>query len=268
MNRIYKLLEDLLYLIGFSIRKTADLRNKESMARSASILNLIAASPLSDSLSLNEAVRLIGKSKSQLGQDIAALSQVGLVGKGYFVEFGATDGLKLSNTYMLEKSFGWSGILCEPARNWHSELRLNRSCSIDTRCVFNSSGEKVQFYETSIGELSTISAFLKSDANRLLRKKAARYEVETVTLSDLLSDHGAPAFIDFLSVDTEGSEYEILKDFDFSKYSFGLICVEHNFTENRVKLRELMTRNGYSQVFSEFSEFDDWYQGPRGPHSR
>jgi hypothetical protein len=97
----------------------------------------------------------------------------------------------------------------------------------------------------------------------LIRKKAASYEVETVTLEDLLSTHKAPSYIEFLSIDTEGSEYEILSAFDFARYSFGLICVEHNFTNNREKIRELLTANGYSQVLHEYSAFDDWYVGAK-----
>jgi hypothetical protein len=100
---------------------------------------------------------------------------------------------------------------------------------------------------------------MKSDANRLIRKKSASYEVETVTLGDLLLSHNAPKYIDFLSIDTEGSEFEILKTFDFSEYSFGLICVEHNFTKNRERISDLLTSNGYLQVLVEFSAFDDWY---------
>lgn len=175
------------------------------------------------------------------------------------MEFGATNGIDLSNTYLLEKDFGWKGVLCEPAKEWHEKLKRNRSCVIDTRCVYSSTGPRIQFTEASIGELSTISEYMKSDANHDIRKKANVYDVETVTLMDLLSDHQAPSFIDFLSIDTEGSEYEILKEFDFSKYSFGVICVEHNFTENRERISNLLTRNGYSQVFGEYSEWDDWY---------
>jgi FkbM family methyltransferase len=205
----------------------------------------------------------VTKAKSQLGQDVLALAQLGIKKPGFFVEFGATNGLDLSNTYLLEKNFGWKGILCEPAKEWHEELRLNRSCAIDTRCVYSSTGQKIQFSETSIGELSTISSYMNSDANRLIRKKAAAYEVETVTLGDLLSSHNAPSYIDFLSIDTEGSEYEILSAFDFSRHSFGLICVEHNFTNNREKIRELLTANSYSQVLHEYSAFDDWYVGAK-----
>jgi FkbM family methyltransferase len=206
---------------------------------------------------------IVAKAKSQLGQDVLALAQVGINQPGFFVEFGATNGLDLSNTYLLEKNFGWKGILCEPAKECHEELRLNRSCDIDTRCVYSSTGQKIQFSETSIGELSTISSYMNSDANRLIRKKAVSYEVETVTLEDLLSTHDAPSYIDFLSIDTEGSEYEILSAFDFSRYSFGLICVEHNFTNNREKIRELLTANSYSQVLHKYSAFDDWYVGAK-----
>jgi FkbM family methyltransferase len=224
-------------------------------------MGLLASSPHTSKLTLDQSFRILNESRSQLGQDVLALSQVGIEKTGFFVEFGATNGSDLSNTYLLEKEFGWSGVLCEPAKEWSEQLRKNRSCAIDTRCVYSSTGEKIQFSETAIGELSTISSFKNSDANRTQRKISASYEVETVTLSDLLLTHSAPSYIDFLSIDTEGSEYEILKAFDFSRYSFGLICVEHNFTDNREKISSLLIENGYSQVFRELSDWDDWYVG-------
>jgi len=110
-----------------------------------------------------------------------------------------------------------------------------------------------------VGELSTISKFMNSDANKVLRRASATYQVETVSLADLLKAHDAPKYIDFLSIDTEGSEFEILKPFDFEQYSFGLICVEHNFASSRLKIRTLLTSHGYSQIYPELSAFDDWY---------
>jgi FkbM family methyltransferase len=263
MARIKKLISEFFLALGFSIRSTSSLNQTEVLARSGTLIELLASSTATNDLTLGESLGIVTKAKSQLGQDVLALAQVGIKQPGFFVEFGATNGLDLSNTYLLEKNFGWKGILCEPAKEWHEELRLNRSCAIDTRCVYSSTGQNIQFSETSIGELSTISSYMKSDANRLIRKKSATYEVETVTLEDLLSTHNAPSYIDFLSIDTEGSEYEILNAFDFSRYSFGLICVEHNFTNNREKIRELLTANGYSQVLNEYSAFDDWYVGAK-----
>jgi FkbM family methyltransferase len=263
MARIKKLISDFFLALGFSIRSTPSLNQTEVLARTGTLLELLASSTATNDLPLGESLGIVTKAKSQLGQDVLALAQVGIKQPGFFVEFGATNGLDLSNTYLLEKNFGWKGILCEPAKEWHEELRLTRSCAIDTRCVYSSTGQKIQFSETSIGELSTISSYMKADANRLIRKKAVSYEVETVTLEDLLSTHDAPSYIDFLSIDTEGSEYEILSAFDFSRYSFGLICVEHNFTNNREKIRELLTANSYSQVLHEYSAFDDWYVGAK-----
>ena len=89
-------------------------------------------------------------------------------------------------------------------------------------------------------------------------KNKQTIQVKTLTLFDLLEKANAPKFIDYLSIDTEGSEYEILKNFDFSKYTFGLIDVEHNFVEPRRSLiKNLLILNGY--IYKGQNEFDDMY---------
>jgi hypothetical protein len=80
-----------------------------------------------------------------------------------------------------------------------------------------------------------------------------------VSLSDLLRQHSAPGHIEYLSVDTEGSELGILQGCDFSTYQFDIITVEHNFTANREPIAALLRKHGYTRVFSEFSQWDDWY---------
>jgi FkbM family methyltransferase len=194
-----------------------------------------------------------------LGQDILALTVSGLEKPGFFVEFGASDGVALSNSHMLEKRFGWTGVLCEPSTAWHEALKQNRSCSIDTRCVYSVSGEKISFSENYLGELSAITAYAEPNASGILKRTTSSYEVETISLLDLLKEHNAPKFVDFLSIDTEGSEFEILKNFDFQSYRFGAICVEHNFADTREKINKLLLANGYVQVHPDLSDFDDWY---------
>jgi FkbM family methyltransferase len=178
---------------------------------------------------------------------------------GFFVEFGAADGTALSNSHILEKHFGWSGILCEPSKSWHTALRKNRNCTIDTRCVYSASGQKISFSENYLGELSAITEYAEPNSHGLLKRTTSSYEVETISLQDLLASHGAPKFIEFLSIDTEGSEFEILKNFDFQSYRFGAICVEHNYADTREKINTLLLANGYQQVHADLSDFDDWY---------
>jgi hypothetical protein len=94
------------------------------------------------------------------------------------------------------------------------------------------------------------------------RKKSVNYDVKTVSLIDLLDQHDAPRLIDYLSIDTEGSEYEIIKDFDFKKYKFSVITVEHGFTKKREDIYRLLVDNGYVRCFQELSRWDDWYVLP------
>ena len=87
----------------------------------------------------------------------------------------------------------------------------------------------------------------------------ATYHVESISLLNLLEKYDAPRRINYLSIDTEGSEFEILNAFDFTAYSFDVITCEHNYTANREKIYELLTKNGYQRINQEVSQFDDWY---------
>jgi FkbM family methyltransferase len=246
--KLKELASRILLSLGYSINS----KTKQELVRR------IWGKPNSKT-SLAKVRKALRHSKSQLGQDILGLSIPGLDKPGYFVEFGAADGIALSNTFVLEKQFGWSGILCEPGTNWHQSLGQNRGCVIDTRCVYSVSGESVSFSENYLGELSSITKFASTRNQGILKRTLASYQVETVSLKHLLDFHKAPKHIEFLSIDTEGSEFEILNSFDFVAYSFGAICVEHNFGPTRELINSLLTKNGYAQVHADLSEFDDWY---------
>ena len=197
--------------------------------------------------------------KSQLGQDIVALVLNKFKKKGFFIEFGASNGYDLSNTYLLEKKYNWIGILVEPLPAWHSDLRKNRNCTIDTRCLWSSSNQNLEFIDVKEKELSTIKIFANSDSHSELRKKSSTIKVKTVSLIDLLKFHNAPKIIDYMSVDTEGSELDILKDFPFDNYKFNFISIEHNYGQNREKLKELLYKNGYKTFLNNLSKWDDWF---------
>ena len=211
-------------------------------------------------------------SKSQFAQDLFVLSELANRAiEPFFVEFGATDGIQLSNTFLLEKRLGWKGILAEPAKVWHEQLSKNRGCAVDHRCVTDSTGKQVEFLEvgapteefaTSTPELSTVASFAGSGdwASDIRGKNSRKYMVETVSLNDLLKGHNAPKKIGYLSLDTEGSELAILKGFDFANYSIEIITVEHNYIpEVRSGIHGLLTRNGFTRKHETVSAVDDWY---------
>ena len=202
---------------------------------------------------------LLDKSKSQLRQDLFVLSELNFKRNGFFVEFGATNGIDFSNSHLLEKEYGWNGILAEPAKLWHQDLIENRIAIIDTRCVWRDTGSTLMFNETESPELSTLNSHIYSDLHAQERLKSSQYPVETVSLIDLLIHHNAPKEIDYLSIDTEGSEFEILEEFDFKRYQFNIITCEHNYSSSRDKIFRLLIKNGYQRVYQEISQFDDWY---------
>ena len=202
---------------------------------------------------------LLSKSKSQLKQDLFVLSQLHNKRNGFFVEFGATNGIDLSNTYLLEKEYEWKGILAEPAKCWHEDLKKNRNCHIENYCVWKDSVSILSFNEVDVAELSTINDFSSSDGHRETRNHGKTYDVQSISLNDLLRKYNAPREIDYLSIDTEGSEFEILSNFNFSEYSFNVITCEHNYTPMREKIFDLLTEKGYTRVHQNLSQFDDWY---------
>jgi FkbM family methyltransferase len=125
--------------------------------------------------------------------------------------------------------------------------------------VWSDTGSLLTFNEVQVGEYSTIASFNSSDYHREDRRRGKSYTVKTISLEDLLEKYQAPKEIDYLSIDTEGSEYAILRDFDFDKYRIKVITCEHNFTPAREKIFSLLKRNGYVRKLPEFSRVDDWY---------
>jgi len=200
------------------------------------------------------------RSYGQHFQDLWVLFHLEEMRGGYFVEFGGADGVKTSNTYLLEKDYGWTGILAEPARVWQSKIRQHRNCHVDDRCVWSRSGETLDFIEPKMAYHATIERFAGADELAHTRLEGERYTVPTVSLNDLLAHWSAPERIDFLSIDTEGSELEILQAFDFDTWDVRLIAVEHGHNAaKRQGLLDLLTAKGYRRRFDALSDVDDWY---------
>jgi FkbM family methyltransferase len=202
-------------------------------------------------------------SLSQWRQDLFALFINGNKQDGFFVEFGACDGIELTNTFLLEDKFNWKGILSEPCKYWHDNLKNNRKCIIDTRAVWNKDNSSILF--TEVEELRTLSNITEANgedwAYDIRDKENIRYKVPTVSLTTLLKENNAPKIIDYISIDTEGSEYQILEAFNFNEYEFNCITIEHNGSQIREQINNILTQNNYKLVLGHdpHSSQDDWY---------
>ena len=202
-------------------------------------------------------------SQSQLGQDVWVLEQTGFKRNGFFVEFGATDGVALSNTWLLENYFGWDGICAEPNPKFYRQLVQNRACTVADACIAGSSGREVEFILAA--EFGGIADYAKVDMHadkRSAYKERGHFTtMTTISLNDFLEMHNAPRVIDYMSVDTEGNELDILESFPFDKWQINYLTIEHNYTALRPKLRTLLEANGFRCLEKDW---DDWYEYVRG----
>jgi FkbM family methyltransferase len=188
---------------------------------------------------------------SQVGQDTWVFGEV-FNGKrgGYFVDLGAHDGVALSNTYLLEKKYGWSGICVEANPETFSQLRRNRGVRCVEACLDAGEGW-VEFAKRNAmgGIIST-----ETD-NKPARDRGGKVvRMRTRTLESVLDENGAPREIDYLSVDLEGAEERVLEGFNFGKYRFRAVTIERPSGA----LQALLARQGYRLV-KEIPGLDFFY---------
>jgi FkbM family methyltransferase len=218
----------------------------------------VGAGTSSVDVDISNSQRWQSSSRSQLGQDLWVLEQLGWKRDGFFVEFGATDGVLLSNSWLLEKHFGWRGICAEPNPKLFERLQKNRSCHLSPACVYRKSGDRMRFVlADAYGGLEELAGEDQHVAKRNAYTAVGDViEVTTISLMDLLDQQGAPEVIDYLSIDTEGSELAILEGIDWRRYQFRCITVEHNFTEQRQGIQKLLEAQGYQR---REEQWDDWF---------
>ena len=158
---------------------------------------------------------------------------------GYFVELGANDGVSQSNTLYFERYRRWRGLLVEPAPHNYLKCRANRSAENRIHCAACVSFEyDREFVRIAYSNLMSTPMGVSTDiADPLAHARSGRqflgqaedvfeYGAVARTLNDLLKESGAPAVVDFLSLDVEGAELEVLRGVDHAAYRFKFILVE------------------------------------------
>jgi len=181
---------------------------------------------------------------SQVGQDKFLNENVFKNKKnGIFVDIGAYDGISHSNSYYFEKNLNWSGICIEPLPNKFKELVSCRNCKCINACVSKDEGN-VKFFEVN-GAPAMLSGIVRNyDPRHLerLNREIERdggscnvVEVSSMNINNILRQNNLTK-IDYLSLDTEGSELEILKSIDFDSFYINAISVENNYSDPNFKI--------------------------------
>jgi len=163
------------------------------------------------------------RSHSQIFQDLF-VHYILKKEKGIYCEVGALDGKELSNTLYLEKEHGWSGILCEPNKSYQELIKKNRPNSIlITEPLFSKENQEIIFTELEGGRSGIDKSFYGEKS----------YKLKTKTLNKVLRENLSDKNINYISIDTEGTEYEIIKELDFDKFYPEIITIEHNYEKEK-----------------------------------
>ncbi len=198
--------------------------------------------------------------KSQFGQDKYLFETFLNHKDGFFVDVGAHDGVYLSNTFCFEDKLGWSGICVEPSKESSRRLVLGRKNSKVFNCCASPlelENQLVRYREHTRLEIShTIFEDLYESPNyaKELEMEDNKYWdrlKKCKSLGSILNESNINKKIDYISIDTNGSEFLIIKDFPFEKWNVEVFTIANDAylgglkEENRNKTKSLMESNGY-----------------------
>jgi FkbM family methyltransferase len=177
---------------------------------------------------------------------------------GIFLDIGAYDGVKFSNTYFFEKHRNWNGICIEPNPVVFKRLKANRICILENCCISNEAKNVVFRSVSGNGEmLSGILDFFDEEhiqrINNYIHIHGDSYSdisVKCENINYILENHKIYN-IDYCSIDTEGADWEIIKSIDFEKIRITSFSIEGNNEE----IAHYLQNKGYKCVKSELDTF-------------
>lgn len=166
---------------------------------------------------------------------------------GFFVDVGAHDGVVHSNTLLLERDYEWRGVCIEPQSGPFQQLTASRRAACVQTAVLNADGEALLLHD---------------------RIAAGGAPVSCLRLASVLDLVDVSGTIDYLSVDVEGSELEVIASHDFERWPVNLITIEHNLYANgpahKNSIFKELTALGFERVREDvvapgYGPYEDWF---------
>lgn len=194
------------------------------------------------------------KSYSQYKQEELVLNYFNNKKDGVFIELGGLDGIRHSNTFLLENKYNWSGLIIEPSPSLYKELKINRNVYTENTLIGDKKQENIDFLYIEdktkcIGLQGIVENYHPIHLNRVMQelnnKSYKIIKIDMVTLQEI-SDKYNISKVDYLSLDVEGSELKVLEGIDFVKLDIKLIGVEINYKDDEAKIYDILNKNGYT----------------------
>jgi len=190
---------------------------------------------------------------AQFAQDIMAYLFFNGKKDGFYIEIGANDGYGGSTTFWAEQ-LDWKGICVEPQKETFDRLKKHRNCALYNFAISDKTQRCVEFisfpdndYRSGIADTMTTQHI--EEAKKLSRMQTTTIDI--TTFCDMMKDFSDVKYIDFLSIDTEGHEMNVLRSIDFDKYSFGFITIE---TEENSDVVKFIIQKGYKPLLTAGSD--------------
>jgi FkbM family methyltransferase len=174
---------------------------------------------------------------------------------GVFVDVGANEGVGCNNSYYFESKLGWKGICVEPIPKMYELLRASRKCLCFQACAYDKA-EVVEFnYVEGLDLSGIVKEYDPRHIDRIQAEKVnynlpqpdVKLQVMAMPLQWFVEAAGFKT-IDFLSIDTEGSEFSVLKGLNFEKTHVNVICFEDNYSDKTGPIIEYLLRKGFQVV--------------------
>lgn len=176
------------------------------------------------------------------------------INNGFFIEAGGGDGITESASYVLEKYFGWRGIIVEPCDEFYEMILKARDSKCIPAALSNTDG-RASFITAKDKFLSGLESNICEWHKENVYQEGHRIQtIETISMRTLLQKNQCPSIIDLIVLDVEGAETLVLQDFPFDKYLVKIFIIE--ISNNSVK--DILYNNGFLEIKNHLNTETPW----------
>lgn len=200
--------------------------------------------------------RVFWGSYSQEGEDLLIYKLLNQKKHGFYVDVGAYDPNRFSNTKFFYNK-GWSGINIEPDPDSYKKFLKTRSRDTNLNIGVGAKNGKMIFYQIFPDTLSTFSKKQAEFYEKIGFKIKSKRKLKIKRLDSVIRKYCKDRKIDFLSIDTEGYETEVLNSNNWKLFRPKVICIE-SYTFNteetpgkeRVEIKDFLLKCSYKKIYA------------------